>query len=127
MNTLKNQSGFTLIEVVIALGILGFGILTMFSMQVFGIRGNADANTITQEVVKSAEGIEHILSENYDDLTAGNCNTKAKVKLLPYYTVACTLQADVPIPGMMTVNVTIANTNNNKQVTLEYMKTKASI
>ncbi len=77
----KCQEGFTLIEVVIALGVLSIGILSVMVMQVMGIRGNSTANTITIESNWASDRIERLLTVNYDDLDdvcrIGNLNDQS--------------------------------------------------
>ncbi len=65
MKNVTNQAGFTLIEVVIALGVLSFGILALMLMQLSGIRGNSVANTITNESNWAADRIEQTLRFDY--------------------------------------------------------------
>jgi len=75
MKFTDNQQGFTLIEVVIALGVLAFGILSIMLMQVAGIRGNSTANTITTESNWAADRIEQLINLDYPDpLDAGYAN-----------------------------------------------------
>ncbi len=71
MKNRKGQEGFTLIEVIIALGVLSIGVLSVMVMQVTGIRGNATANTITIESNWASDRIERLLALDYDhdDLT----------------------------------------------------------
>lgn len=73
MKKLDNQ-GFTLIEVVIALGVLAIGIIAMFSMQTMGIKGNSNANRITETTIWAADKIEEIVALDYDDLIDRNNN-----------------------------------------------------
>ncbi len=46
----KNETGFTLIEVVIAMAILSIGILAIISIQYHVVNGNTNANVVTQEM-----------------------------------------------------------------------------
>lgn len=65
MKNSTTQQGFTLIEVVIALAVLSFGILTLMLMQLSSIKGNATSSTITAESNLAAERIERILDLDY--------------------------------------------------------------
>lgn len=67
MRFTDNQQGFTLIEIVVALGVLSFGILSIMLMQVSGIKGNSTANTITTESNWAADRIEQLLNLDYPD------------------------------------------------------------
>jgi len=64
---LKNKSGFSLVEVLIALTIFAVGLLAVASMQLTAIRGNASANSLTVATAL-AEGImEEILAWSGDN------------------------------------------------------------
>ncbi len=123
MTNKKNEQGFTLIEVVIALGVLGFGILAMFSMQVFGIRGNAIANKITHEVAWSSNGFERLIDLDFEDVALSNkypdLSTDVDTTL---YDVTWGSTNDTPITGMMTVTVKIASKVDGKYVELDFVR-----
>ena len=65
---INNQNGFTLIEVVIALGVFAFGILALILLQTSSIKGNATANIISTEASWAEDRIERILAMDFDDL-----------------------------------------------------------
>jgi prepilin-type N-terminal cleavage/methylation domain-containing protein len=67
----KNEGGFTLIEVVIALAIFSVGILAVFSMQFTSIGGNALARGVTENVTAASGKVEELMAANYDDLEPG--------------------------------------------------------
>lgn len=46
----KNQKGFTLLEVMAAIGILTIGILSIVGMQYLIVNGNTNANVVTHEL-----------------------------------------------------------------------------
>lgn len=59
----KNQNGFTLIEVIIALSILSIGLLALLGLQVAVVRGNAGSRHLTSAVML-AEAKNEELKEN---------------------------------------------------------------
>ena len=61
------QSGFTLLEVLIALFIFSIGILGVNAMQLTSIQGNSKANRITEASNDAADRIETFLSLGYAD------------------------------------------------------------
>jgi type IV pilus assembly protein PilV len=67
MDTYKNETGFSLIEVMVALAVLTIGVLALYSMQISSLRGNAQANTVTSIADATADQIEQIMSLPYDD------------------------------------------------------------
>jgi prepilin-type N-terminal cleavage/methylation domain-containing protein len=68
------QNGFTLLEVIVAISILMFGILAVASMQSASMRGNALSMSLTEGTTLAADRVERILTRSYThaDLTAGN-------------------------------------------------------
>ena len=66
---INNQSGFTLLEVLIALFIFSIGILGVNAMQLTSIQGNGKANRISRASSLAADRIEQILSMPYDSDT----------------------------------------------------------
>jgi len=63
----SSQSGFTLIEVLIAVAIFTIGILSVNAMQIASIKGNASANRITESTSWASDRIETLLGLNYSD------------------------------------------------------------
>ncbi|MDA3832849.1 MAG: prepilin-type N-terminal cleavage/methylation domain-containing protein [Spirochaetales bacterium] len=67
MNILtKNQNGFTLVELLIALVIFTVGILGVATMQITSIQGNSKGRQISEATNVGADRIERLLSWNYD-------------------------------------------------------------
>ncbi|WDP90962.1 MAG: prepilin-type N-terminal cleavage/methylation domain-containing protein [Desulfobacter sp.] len=66
MNTLKDNSGFTLIEALIAMMVLSIGILALSTMQISSVEGNATANRLTIADTVAGDCYEHLLSLPYD-------------------------------------------------------------
>ncbi|RJX28226.1 MAG: prepilin-type N-terminal cleavage/methylation domain-containing protein [Desulfurivibrio sp.] len=67
LKIIASQSGFTLIEVLIALAIFTIGILSVNAMQIASIRGNFNANNITESTSWASDRIESLLSLAYTD------------------------------------------------------------
>jgi type IV pilus assembly protein PilV len=63
MKTLrKNQQGFTLLELLIAISIFAIGLLSIAGMQITAIRTNSSANTLTAGSALAAGILEEILA-----------------------------------------------------------------
>lgn len=72
---MKNGSaGFTLLEVLIAMFILAFGLLAIAQMQVTAIRGNAFSNRTTTALTLAQDKIEELSGLSFDNhqLAAGD-------------------------------------------------------
>ncbi len=120
MNYSNNQKGFTLIEVVIALGVLSIGILALMVMQFSGIKGNATANTITSAAVLAGDRIEQIFGMDYDALDSGNATSPGG------YNIAWTVTEDDPMDLTKTVQITVSRLERGvtRTVTYDYIKAK---
>jgi prepilin-type N-terminal cleavage/methylation domain-containing protein len=64
----KKEAGYTLVEVLIALGILGFGLLAVATMEVTAIRTNARASGLSQGVTLAQAKAEELMNLPYSTL-----------------------------------------------------------
>ena len=109
---MNRQSGFTLIEVMIALVILAVGLLALATMQIVSIRSNAFSSEMTYATMLAQSRLEQIRNMDYDDLTPSSSTTdtvpaSASTKGMAY-TVERTVSADdVPAANMKTVTLEI--------------------
>lgn len=67
---LAEKNGFTLIETMIALLLLVVGIMSLYTMQISSIQGNANANRITLGTSWGQDQIEEILLAELEDIPA---------------------------------------------------------
>ncbi len=125
----KNHCGFTLLEVLVSICILAIGILAVGSMQVMSIRGNANANQVTEASVLARDRMEALMAMDYtatkmaDDLTDG---THEGDSPLPGYTIdwkisdGCSV-CDTP-PKTKLIEVTVTHDNLHKDIVLKNVK-----
>jgi len=68
------EKGFTLLEVIVAISILTFGLLAVASMQMTAIRGNYNASNITEATTVAQDRLEDLMGLLYSDplLDPGN-------------------------------------------------------
>jgi len=74
-NTLgAREAGFTLLEIIVAISILTFGILAVASMQSAAIRGNQLGYRLTEGSTLAQDRLEFLLTKAYNDplLDIGN-------------------------------------------------------
>jgi type IV pilus modification protein PilV len=97
----NKESGFTMVEILIALTVFAIGILGIASMQVWGIRGNASAIMHSQAATFAADRIEKLMMVDYDDLADGS-ETRG------IYDIQWQISpANIPIRNTKTMTVTV--------------------
>jgi type IV pilus modification protein PilV len=69
---LKEDRGFTLLEVIIAISILTFGILAVGAMQGAALRGNNFAYGRTSASTLAQDALEDLMAERYADMVDGS-------------------------------------------------------
>jgi prepilin-type N-terminal cleavage/methylation domain-containing protein len=145
------NGGFTLIEVIIAMGILSVGIIAMYSMQVTGIQGNATASRITTEATWAADQVEKMVAMAYLDTPLSDTDSDgtnkdnnldgiddsgknfglddvgteadgSDVTSDGLYTVFWNVAEDVPIKNSKQISIIVQSTKDSKIVRLLYMK-----
>jgi type IV pilus assembly protein PilV len=70
--TFHTDKGFTLLEVLVAIAILAFGLLAIATMQTTAIKGNARAISISEGVTVAQDWAEWIGQRSYDDASLGD-------------------------------------------------------
>jgi prepilin-type N-terminal cleavage/methylation domain-containing protein len=63
----KNENGFTLIEVVVGMMILGIGLLAVASMQITSIKSAGFSNHVTQATIFAQDKLENLKNLSYSD------------------------------------------------------------
>ncbi len=112
-NKKKEKKGFTLIEVMIAILILGVGMLAMALLQVTAIRGGSFANQVTQASIYGQDKIEELKNASYSAVTNGNDAIQSGNGIT--YTRTWTVTNDSPYVGAKTVNLTVSWTGPEGQ------------
>ena len=67
MKIIKQQNGFSLLEVLIALVILAIGLLAIVQMQITAIKGNAFGSGMTSAASLASNTIERLMGLPYND------------------------------------------------------------
>lgn len=77
----KEQGGFSLIELLIAMSILALGMLAAASMQYSAVRNNTTGNTTAQATILANAQLEMLKNQNISStvLAAGNYNDPTPV------------------------------------------------
>ena len=112
------QSGFTILEVMIAISILAIGLLAVFSGQNMAIRGNDRASHLTEGMTLAQDKMEELLALPYDDVDA----TGSPVNDPAGYTITWTVN-NGPINNTLLINVTVTGRDLRKPLQLNCVKT----
>jgi len=109
----KNENGFSLIEVLIAMAILAIGMLAAASMQYSAIRNNTKGNIYTQANMLAKARLEALKNQDIDALVAGT------------YSDSSTLDANGQAGGIYHRSWTITNFSDQARriaVTVQWTK-----
>ena len=67
MKSVRNNKGFSLLELMVTLAILSVGLLGLSAMQITGAQGNATSQKITIATTLAQTGIEDFMSRSAGD------------------------------------------------------------
>lgn len=94
---LSSESGFTLIEALIALAVLTIGILALNAMQVSAIKGNATSNSLSVATSVARHCFERLMSVDVNDPLV-DAGTHIHTNAIPIF-VDINDNNDFPLPG----------------------------
>src|SRR3990170_7936279 len=103
VSRLRNNNGFTLVEIIVAMGILVIALLGLISVTVMVIKGNSFSKTMTTATTLAEGKMEQLKNTGsaskigYDTL-AGGTDTVESI-----YTRTWTVTGNTPAAGMKTV------------------------
>ena len=117
MRKRSKEEGFTLLEVIVAISILTFGILAVASMQASSIRGNSFASGVTEGTTWAGDQVERLMALSYDsaDLDADPANNPHGPVTQGRYTINWNIADDTPMTNTKTINVTVTWTDQGIQ------------
>jgi type IV pilus assembly protein PilV len=129
----KNNSGFTLIEILITIVILSVGILGVMTMQIQAMRSNAEARKVTESASWVTDEFERLMAIPYDDaqmapgaaFTPPNTiiNNPAFPEVGPYTVTYTVSNEGNPIPNVKAVDVMVTwNTGDQRTLSFRYYK-----
>jgi prepilin-type N-terminal cleavage/methylation domain-containing protein len=136
---MSNQSGLTLIEVMIALLIFTIGILAVAGMQINSLRCGADAGRALYDTLAASIQLEEILSQPYEHPSLQDVDNGYHVGAPDHgpfilqpsgSTVEWEVQDDFPTLGSKRITVTIRCSGSNghqRSFTYDYLKAKLNL
>jgi type IV pilus assembly protein PilV len=136
-----NQNGFTLIEVLIALMIFTFGLLSIAGLQVSAISYDSAANQRTAITMLTQGIMEEIMSYPEDNSNSGTLDLESSVTdqtwtQAPFdsadnsytltgggtYSASVTVTPDTPVASMSQIEVTVTSTNDRTLTLTSYKR-----
>lgn len=122
MKLVQNENGFTLIEAMIATMVLSVGILTLITMQITSIKGNARARGITTASTWVQDRIEQLIASDYDTI-ASDTDTSPD----GHYSLSWTVQDDFPTPNAKRIEVMVNYDSIAGPRSFKYATTKVNL
>jgi type IV pilus assembly protein PilV len=104
---IKDNRGFTIIEVLIAISIFAIGILAVWSMQLAAIGNNASAKLRTEATLLAAKWVENRLSIDYTTLPNGRNFLPTDPDDPDWYANVYTVEQFVALDNPLTSTATI--------------------
>ena len=112
------QSGFTILEVMIAISILAIGLLAVFSGQNMAIQGNNRATRLTEGMTLAQDKMEELLALPYDNINT----TGSPVNDPAGYTITWAVDDTAVTPGKL-ITVTVKGQGLRNPLQLNCIKT----
>ena len=137
MQLKRDESGFTLLEVIIALAIFTIGILALYTAQTATMGYNSGASRMTTAVNWAAQTLESIVGLDYRDLSDQNDDKVAGLAVTSTtgadysavspdgrYTIVWNVAEDMPMPNVKTVRVYVLSggIGMGRNVHMEFLK-----
>ncbi len=106
----SGESGFTLLEMLIAITILAIGLLGMATLQVTAIKGNAFGMKNTEATALIEDRIEEYKNTPYANISEG-AETEPNLGSGGIFTRRSTVQKDTPVNDAKTIIVQVSWTD----------------
>jgi type II secretion system protein I len=98
---LRNNKGFTLVEIMVAISILSIALLGLVSVTVMVIKGNSFSKTMTTATTLANDKMEKLKNNSYAALAPGTETVES------IYTRTWTVTQNSPAAGMTTIVMTV--------------------
>ena len=115
---MRSEKGFTLVEILVAIAILAFGILAIASMQSASLRSTQHSYNVTEGTTWAQDRIEQLMTLPYNQINTGQDASD------PYYTIDWTVVSGSPVANTKSITVSVSWTASGgaqKESSLEYI------
>jgi len=127
------DKGFTLVEVLVAMGIFSVALLGLEKMHLTAIQVNAIASRLTQATTLAQDRVERLMAMPYNDPLLAD--TTATGSFTSYtdpnppqgYTITWRVDTDVPSAGIKTVNIFVTWNNLKASKTFSLSMRKSNL
>jgi type IV pilus assembly protein PilV len=116
MDKLKKESGFTLIEVLVAITIFAVGLLAVAVLQTSAIKMNSTSGKLTNLSTLAMDQIEKLSALPYTD-PAFDPDDNPYQNNVGDYTVSYNVTPDSPMLNIMTIQVTVTGRGKTENIT----------
>ncbi len=119
----KNNRGFTLLEILVAMTVFSVGLLGMAALTVGIIRGNLSSNNLTTASTLAQDRMENIIRAGYasaSDLT----ENYGGITNYPLYKRVTVINNNSPAADMKTVTITVYWDSDSRSVVLKTILTR---
>jgi prepilin-type N-terminal cleavage/methylation domain-containing protein len=126
----NNEKGFTLVEVMVSIGILSFGLLAVAAMQNSALLGTAKSKAVTEATTVAMDRMEQLWAMPFDTFTAsypaGTYSDPAPPSNI--ISVKWDISDAPPLPSdsAKKIKVTVQSRSMKKPIILENIKLKIS-
>ncbi len=106
----NNPSGFTMVDMLIALTLLTIGLLGLAKLTVAIIFGNQASHDVTRATIAAESKMETMRREGYHQIAAEDTTTVEDFKTIqayPDFQRVTAIDVDAPVEGMKTITVTV--------------------
>ena len=112
------EAGFTILETIIAISILAFGLLAVANMQIMAVKGNASAEWQAEQTIHAQDKMEELMALAYThaDLDpAGNTHNEANPP--DNFTITWDVFDNTPVTNTKLITITVAGLNKTTVLT----------
>ena len=118
---MRTQQGLTLVEVVIAMGLVFLALLALSGLAIVSMKGAATAKHLTTATVLAQEKLEDVKLTGYNPDIVSRVEVDEPYESLPdfpLYKRVATIDPNNPTVGLQTVTVTVSWADDNHSVSM---------
>ena len=127
----NNEKGFTLVEVMVSIGILSFGLLAVAAMQNSALLGTSKSKAVTEATTVAMDRMEKLWAMPFDTLNASystgtDYNDPAPPSNIMYVKWNISNVPSLPAASAKLIKVTVQSRSMKTPIILENIKLKIS-